>query len=169
MRQHQRTAEDVGGKTRQEGHERRGFHQAGAQRIGHGDPALAHRLHQARHAQPRVRVQLQRIGEVRIQAAQQHIHPLEPGDGAHIHHVAAHGEITALHQQETEIAGEQRVLEIGFVERTRRQQANAALAVESSFSSDVRKLWKKEARRSIRRLREMSGSARVTASRFSSA
>ena len=65
--------------------------------------------------------------EIGIDPAQQHVEPLQPGDGADMDAVAADGEIVALDQQEAEIARQRGVLEIGLAEGARRQQADARL------------------------------------------
>ena len=75
----------------------------------------------------RGRIELQRIEKIGIDPAQQHVEPLQAGDGADMNAVAADGEIVALDQQEAEIARERRVLEIGFAEGARRQQADPRL------------------------------------------
>ena len=92
---------------------------AGTERIGDHHGAVAHRLHQARHAEARARVELERIGEVGIEAAQQHLGALEAGDRADEDAVVAHRQILALDQQEAEIAREIGVLEIGLVHAAR--------------------------------------------------
>ena len=105
---------------------------AGAERIGDHDGAVAHRLHQPGHAEARTRVQLERIGEVGIEPAQQHFGALEAGHGADEDAVVAHRQVLAFDQQEAEIAREIGVLEIGLVHRSRREHADAGivLAVE---------------------------------------
>src|SRR5260370_904694 len=55
--------------------------------------------------------------------------PAEAGSGADEEAVIARREVLALHQQETEIAGEIGVLEISFVHRSRRQHADAGIAL----------------------------------------
>ena len=52
----------------QEREQRRRFDEAGTERVGDHDLAVAHRLHQPRHAEARVRVELERIGKVRRRA-----------------------------------------------------------------------------------------------------
>ena len=72
-------------------------------------------------------VELERIEKVGIHPAQQHVEPLQSGDGADMDAVAADGEIVALDQQESEITRQRGVFEIGFAELTRGEQANARL------------------------------------------
>ena len=71
--------------------------------------------------------------EVGIDAAQQHVEPLQPCDGADMDAVVANGEIVALDQQEAEIARQRRVLEIGLAEGAR---ASAAPIRGSSRSAE---------------------------------
>ena len=75
----------------------------------------------------RGRVEFERIEKIGIDPAQQHVEPLQAGDGADMHAVAADGEIVALDQQKAEIARKRRVLEKGFAERARRQQPDPRL------------------------------------------
>ena len=94
----------------------------------HRDAARAHRLQQARHAQARGAVELQRIDEVGVDAAQDDVGALEARDGAHIDAAVAHDQVVALDQQEAEIARQVRLLEIGLAEGPGRQQADARIA-----------------------------------------
>ena len=98
---------------RQEGQHRARFHQSGPQRVGDDHLAVAHRLHQAGDAQARTRIELQRIAEIGIEPAQQHLGPLQAGDRADEDAIVARGQILALDQQQAEIAREIGVLEVG--------------------------------------------------------
>ncbi len=109
---------------RQEAQHGAGLDHAGAERVRHHHIAVADRLHETRNAEPRAGAQLQRIGEIGIEAAQQHLGALQARHGADEHAVVADGEVLALDQQEAEIAGEIGVLEIGFVQRPGRQHAD---------------------------------------------
>ena len=75
----------------------------------------------------RRRIKLQRIEEIRIDPAQQHVEPLQPCNGADMNAIAADGEIVALDQQEAEIARQRGVFEIGLAEGARRQQPDPRL------------------------------------------
>ena len=115
---------------RQVGHEteqRRGFGHAGAERVGDRHIALADRLDQARHAEPRAAFQLQRIGEIGIDAPPDHVGALEAGDGADMGLPVARDEIGALDQQEAEIAGEIGLFVIGLAIGAGRVQADARI------------------------------------------
>ena len=75
----------------------------------------------------RRRIELERIEEIRIDPAQQHVEPLQAGDGTNVDTVAADGEIVALDQEKAEIARQRRMLEIGFAEGAGRQQSDPRL------------------------------------------
>ena len=64
-------AEQRLGERRQEAPQRARLGQPGAERIGQRDVALAHGLHEAGDAELRARVELERIGELAVDAAQQ--------------------------------------------------------------------------------------------------
>ena len=110
-----------------ETHHDRRFEDAGAERIGEHDAAFAQRVDEARHAEAGLGVELERIGEIAVDAAPDHVRPLQPGNGAHVDFAIAHRKVAAFDEQKAEIAGEIGLLEIGFVERTRRQQADARI------------------------------------------
>ncbi len=75
----------------------------------------------------RRRIEFERIEKIGIDPAQQHVEPLQAGDGADMDAVAADGEIVALDQQKAEIARKRRVFEKGFAEGARRQQSDPRL------------------------------------------
>ena len=68
-------------------------------------------------------VEFQRIGEIRIEPAPEHIDRHQAGDGPHHHLAALDREVLAFQQPEAEIARDIGVLEIGFVQRTGGQDA----------------------------------------------
>ena len=118
-------AEQRGRQRRQEAQHGARLGQAGAEPIGQHHMAVADGLHQAGHAEPRARVQFERIGEIGVEPAHQHLGALEAGDRAHEDAVMTDGQVLALDQEEPEIAREIGVLEIGFVQRPGREQADA--------------------------------------------
>ena len=124
IRQRQLAAEHGRRERRQEAQHGARLDHAGAERVGHHHGAVADRLHETGHAEPRAGVQLQRIGEIGIETAQQHLGALQAGHGADEDAVVAHRQVLALDQQEAEIAREIGVLEIGFVQRPGRQHAD---------------------------------------------
>ena len=93
-----------------------------AERVRHEHVARAPGLHQAGHAERRVRAQLERIAEVVVQPPQDGVDALEAGQRLEIDAVLAHGEVAALDEGEAEVAGQVRVLEVRLVVRARRQQ-----------------------------------------------
>ena len=106
--------------------ERRRFDDATAQGIRHDHGAAANRLDQTGNAERRIGAQLERIGEIRVEAAKNYRHPLESAQRAQIHDAVAHREIFAFDQLEPEVAREIGVFEVGFVVRTGRQQHRMA-------------------------------------------
>ena len=125
--QRQLAAEHGRRQRRQEAQHGAGLDHAGAERIGHHHGAVADRLHETGHAEPRARAQFQRIGEIGIEAAQQHFGALQPGHGADEDAVVADGEVLALDQEKAEIARQIGVLEIGLVQRSGRQHADRGI------------------------------------------
>ena len=100
------------------------FDQPGAERVDDDNLAVAYRLDEAGHAEAGGGVELQRIGEIGVDAPQQHFSAAQTGDRSDKHAVVAHDQILAFDQQESEIAREIRVLEIGLVHWPGREQAN---------------------------------------------
>ena len=131
-------AEQPPAQARQEAEQRPRLQHAGARHVGDHDAVLAQHVDQAGHAELRGGVELQRIEEIGIDPAQQHVEPLQAGDGADMNAVAADGEVVALDQQEAEIARERGVLEIGLAEarpgvsRPMRGSSRSALARSES-------------------------------------
>ena len=70
-------------------------------------------------------VQLQGIDEVGVDAPQDHVGPLQPGDGPHINLAVAGDQVVTLDQQEAQVTGQVRLFEIGLAERAGGQQADA--------------------------------------------
>ena len=109
----------------------------------------------------RGRIELQRIEKIGIDPAQQHVEPLQAGDGADMDAVAADGEIVALDQQEAEIARQRGVLEIGFAEGARRQQPDPRLvAVGAGAQRLAERLEERRHALDIHRLVEIGKGAR---------
>ena len=132
IRHFQRGAEHGRRQRRQERQHGARLDQAGAERIDDDDLAVAHGLQEAGDAEARRGVELKRIGEVGIDAAQDHFGAAQPRHGADEDAVVAHDEVFAVDQKQAEIARQISVLEIGFVHRPRREQAGArvVLAIE---------------------------------------
>src|SRR5258708_212619 len=94
--------------------------------------AIAHGLHQAGHAKPRTRIELERIGEVGVESPHQHFGTLETGHRADEDAILADSQILAFDQQEAQIAREIGVLEISLIHGPRREHADPRiiLAIE---------------------------------------
>ena len=113
---------------RQHAEQRGRFEHARAERVRHEDAARPPGLHEPRHAERRVRPQLERIAVVVVQPAENRVHLTETGDGLHEHAIVADGEIGAFDERKPEMPGEVRVLEVRLVVRTRREQHHVGQA-----------------------------------------
>ena len=161
MRHLQILAEQAPAQARQEAEQRPRLQHAGARHVGDDDAVLAQHVDQAGHAEMRGRIELERIEEIGIDPAQQHVEPLQAGDGADMNAVAADGEIVALDQQEAEIARQRGVFEIGFAEGARRQQSDARLvAVGAGAQAVAERLEERRHALDIHRLVEIGKGAR---------
>ncbi len=114
--------EEVAAQARQEAQERVALDEARAERVADHDLARARGLQEARHADHRVRAQLERIAELGADPAHDEIDRLEALDGLQIHAVVADREVRALDDAEAEIAREVRVLEVILRFLPRRQE-----------------------------------------------
>ena len=101
---------------------------AGAERVGHADVAGAIGVEQAGNAQARIGAERQRIDEIVVDAAVNHIHAAQAGRGAHVDEIVVHHQIAAFHQLDSHLPRQKRVLEIGRIENARRQQNDGGLA-----------------------------------------
>ena len=161
MRHDQILAEQPPAQARQETEQRPRLQYAGARHVGDDDAVLAQHVDQAGHAEMRRRIELQRIEEIGIDPAQQHVEPLQPGDGADMDAVAADGEIVALDQQEAEIARQRGVFEIGLAEGARRQQSDPRLvAIGAGAQRLAERLEERRHALDIHRLVEVGKGAR---------
>ena len=84
-------------------------------------------MQQAGDAKARGGVELERVGEIGVDAPQQHFGAAQAGDGADENAIVFDDEILAFDQQEAEIARQIGVLEIGLVHRPGRKQADARI------------------------------------------
>ena len=117
---------------------------AGAHCIGQCDGAGLVGAHQSRHAQCRIGPEGERIEIVVVDAAVDHIDPLQPLRGAHEDLVVLHHQIGALHQFDAELVGKERMLVIGRIVLARRQQHHHWLR--------PRRGWRDRAQRSQQRV-----------------
>ena len=125
VRQLERLAQQALGEHRQKTHQRAGFHHAGAERVADDDLSGPHRLDQPRYPDAGAAEKFERVGRIGIDAPPDDVGALEPGDGAHVDLPRAHGQIAAFDQEETEIAGEIGLFEIGLAMGAGGQEADA--------------------------------------------
>ena len=130
--QPQRLAEEVTGDRREETQQGGVLQQAAAQRVGHRHAAPTHAVEQPGHAELRLGPQLERVAPVVVDPAQDHVDRLRRGQRALPDTAAAHGQVVALDQRIAEIAREIRVLEVGLVERARREDHDPRLPARRS-------------------------------------
>ncbi|ACL60216.1 hypothetical protein Mnod_5371 [Methylobacterium nodulans ORS 2060] len=127
-RQAQRLAEQVLGETRQVGGEPAALDEARSRHVARHAGAGPQGLHQAGDAEPGIRVEGERIDEVAVDPAPEHVGALEARHRAHVEAPILHQEVVALDQREAEIAGEDRLLDIGVAVGARGEEADARLA-----------------------------------------
>ena len=113
-RQQWRLAEEPLGELGQEAQHTGAFQHAAAQRVDHGHRAPAQHFHQAHDTEPGVGAQIQRIGVVGVDASQHHVDALQCAHRAHPQLSVADHQISALHQRQTQQAGEIGLVESGF-------------------------------------------------------
>ena len=101
--------------------------QAGAKGIGHRHVAGAIGIEEPRAAQRRIGAKDQRIAEVVVHAAIDHVHALQPVGRAHVDDVVVRHQVAALDQIDAHLPREIGVLEVGGVEDSRRQQHDIRL------------------------------------------
>jgi hypothetical protein len=93
--------------------------------------AGAYRLHEAGHAERRVAAQRERIAEVVVEPAHDHVDTLEPLERLQVHDAVAHRQVPALDETEAEVACEVGLLEVRLVVRPGREQDDARHVVPS--------------------------------------
>ena len=121
----------------QEGQKRPRLKDARAKRIDDGDRALPHRLRQARRADARGRIELQRIGKGGIESPPQNADRLQPGDGANHQPAIGNSQVLAFEQHDAEIAGDVGVLVVGLVERPGRHDRDASFRIGGGIDQRV--------------------------------
>jgi hypothetical protein len=137
MRHLQVFAEEAPAQAGQKAQQRARLQHAGARHVGDDHAILSEDIDQAGHPELRGRVELQWIERIGIDPAEQHVEPLQTGNGADMNAVAADGEIVALDQQKSEIARQRSVLEIGFAELAGCQQPDARLIATGARAQTV--------------------------------
>ena len=144
---------------------------AGADRVGDRDRAGAVGAHQPGHAEQRVGAELERVDEVVVEAAVDGVDAREPVGRAHVADVVADDEVRGLDELDAHLAREERVLEVGAVERARRPDDDGRLALggRRDRSAARRAAAPGSGRPGARGSRRTAtGSRRVIAMRFSS-
>ena len=99
---------------------------AGADAVGQRDVAGAVGVDQARHAEHAVGPEGQRVEEIVVDAAIDHVHPLQAARGAHVDAVLIDDQVAALDQLDAHALGEEGVLEVGRVVDAGAQQHHAS-------------------------------------------
>ena len=97
-------------------------------RVREADVAAAIGLHQAGHAQHRVRPEHLRVEEVVVDPAVDHVHLLQAPRRAHVDARVAHQEVAPLHDRDAHLARQIGVLEVGAVVRSRGEQHHVRVA-----------------------------------------
>lgn len=123
--QRQRLVEQGLREARQEAENAGRFEKARARQVREQHVARAHRLHQPRHAEQRIRAQLERIEPFVVDAPQDSMHRFEPAQRLQIDALVARGQVAAFDEREAQVAREVCMLEIGRRMRARRQQHDA--------------------------------------------
>ncbi len=93
----------------------------GADGVGERDRAGAIGVEQARDAEVRVAPERQRVEEVVVHAAVDHVDAAQPGRRPHVDDVVVHEQVAAFDERHAHLAREERVLEVGRVADARRQ------------------------------------------------
>ena len=97
-------------------------------RIGDGDVAGAIGRDQPRHAERGIGPEDQRIEEIVVDAAVDHVDALRPLGRAHVDHLVAHEEVAPLDQFHAHAVGKEAVLVIGGVQGAGREQNDGRIA-----------------------------------------
>ena len=98
-------------------------------RVDDRDRARAVGAHQSGHAEHRIGPELEWVDERVVEAAVDGVHALEPVGGADEAQLVADHEVGGLDELDAHLAREERVLEVGRVERARRPHHHGRLAV----------------------------------------
>jgi hypothetical protein len=116
---------------------------AGAGRIGDGDPARAVDIHDPRHAQLALGVEVHRVEEIVVHPAVEHVDGLVALGRAHGDLAVDDAQIAALDQFHAHLVGEEGVFVIGGVVDARRQDGDGAIGPQfggAEAASDRRRL-----------------------------
>lgn len=102
----------------QEAGQRRILQQSAAERVHYGRRPTTQHLDESRHAEPRIRPQVERIGELGVHPPQYHVDPLERTERSHPQRTVPHHQIHALHQRKTQLRRQIGLIERGLGMRT---------------------------------------------------
>ena len=100
---------------------------AGADGVGQRDVAGPVGVEQPRDPERRVGAERQRVDEVVVDAAVDHVDALRAGGGPHVDDVVVHEQVAALDQLDAHLPGQEGVFEVGGVEDARREQHDRRL------------------------------------------
>ena len=100
-----------------------------AHRVGDRDVAGPRRAHQPGDPEDRVGSEHDRVEEVVVDAAVDHVDALEAVGGAHRHDVVVDDEVATLDQLHAHLPGEEGVLEVGGVVHARREHDHRGVGV----------------------------------------
>jgi hypothetical protein len=110
-------AEEVLSQPREVRQQARVLEHPAAERIDDGDTTDAGHLDQARHAEPGVCAELERVAEPRIGPPQDHVDALELAERAHPDPALTHRQVCTLHQRVPQMGSQIGVLEGGLAPR----------------------------------------------------
>ena len=99
-----------------------------ADRVGDGDIAATGRVQQAGHAEYRIPFEMNRIDEIVVDPAVDHVHRQEAVGGAHADPSGLCDEVASFDEADTHQTSEQGVLEVGRVVGARRKHDHARIA-----------------------------------------
>ena len=105
--------------------ERRRLDRARSERVGDRHVARARGFHEPGNAERRIGAQLQRIAVAVVESPEDDVDRLQAIERLDEDAPIAHGQVATLDEREAEIARQVRVLEVGLVERTGREQHDA--------------------------------------------
>ena len=100
--------------------------------VGDRHAPLPVHVHQSRHAQRAVPAERQRIEEIVVDAAVDHVHLPPPTGRAHPHPPAVHEQVTALDEFHAHLLREVRVLEVRAVVHAGRQHDHGAVLARAA-------------------------------------
>ncbi len=126
-RQGQRLSEQPFAQNREEGEQAGVFQHAAAQGVDHRDRTQPARFDQARHAQVRIRAQLEGVAVPRVDPSEDDVDRFGMADGPHPDPAVLHPQIRALDELVAELGGQRSVLEGGLAPRAGRQNHDPGL------------------------------------------